>query len=232
MAKFKPSSKASPPAYMVSFCDMMTLILTFFILLVSMSKEQKAGLMADGVGSFIVAIKTHGLDGIMSGQEKAAIFEHQRRKFNVPPEEDEERLVEVDQASSFELIKTKLLKSLEPHVELTYPSVVEFAADSAEIPPASLPYLRRLGPSLKPKFKQTLLIEGHANDAGSRFMGDNRRLATSRANAVRRYLIEEFGFEEDRVQARAWNTELPSNGQVYRSVDVRLVTPQASQADK
>ncbi len=232
MAKFKPSPKASPPAYMVSFCDMMTLILTFFILLVSMSKEQKAGLMADGVGSFIVAIKTHGLDGIMSGQEKAAIFEHQRRKFNVPPEEDEERLVEVDQASSFELIKTKLLKSLEPHDELTYPSVVEFAADSAEIPPASLPYLRRLGPSLKPKFKQTLLIEGHANDAGSRFMGDNRRLATSRANAVRRYLIEEFGFEEDRVQARAWNTELPSNGQVYRSVDVRLVTPQASQADK
>ena len=232
MAKFKPSPKASPPAYMVSFCDMMTLILTFFILLVSMSKEQKAGLMADGVGSFIVAIKTHGLDGIMSGQEKAAIFEHQRRKFNVPPEEDEERLIEVDQASSFELIKTKLLKSLEPHDELTYPSVVEFAADSAEIPPASVPYLRRLGPSLKPKFKQTLLIEGHANDAGSRFMGDNRRLATSRANAVRRYLVEELGFEEDRVQARAWNTELPSNGQAYRSVDVRLVTPQASQADK
>jgi len=232
MAKFKPSRKASPPAYMVSFCDMMTLILTFFILLVSMSKEQKAGLMADGVGSFIVAIKTHGLDGIMSGQEKAAIFEHQRRKFNVPPEEDEERLVEVDQASSFELIKTELLESLEPHDELTYPSVVEFAADSAELPSASLAYLRRLGPSLKPKFKQTLLIEGHANDAGSRFMGDNRRLATSRANAVRRYLIEEFGFEEDRVQARAWNTELPSNGQTYRSVDVRLVTPQASPADK
>ena len=231
--KEKPiEPKKGAPAYLVSFGDMMTLILCFFILLVSLSSTQDFGLTAKGIGSFITAVKSFGLSGILDAAEKQAIFEHQRRKFNVPPEEDEERLVEVDQASSFELIKTKLLKSLEPHDELTYPSVVEFAADSAEIPPASLPYLRRLGPSLKPKFKQTLLIEGHANDAGSRFMGDNRRLATSRANAVRRYLIEEFGFEEDRVQARAWNTELPSNGQTYRSVDVRLVTPQASPADK
>ena len=232
MSKFKPSAKAAPPAYMVSFCDMMTLILTFFILLVSMSREQQAGLVADGVGSFIVAIQTHGLDGIMSGQEKAAIMENQRRKFNVPIEEDEERQTTVDQASHFELIKTKLLDSLEPHDELSYPAVIEFAVDSAEIPAGALPYLERLAPSLYPKYRQTLLIEGHASDAGPRHSGDDRRLANARAQAVRSYLIDEFGFDPERVQARAWHAEVPSDGQAQRSIDIRLVTPRRENADK
>ena len=96
MGKYKESPKQGPPAYMVSFCDMMTLILTFFILLVSMAKEQRAGLVAKGLGSFIVAIKTHGLDGIMTGQEKAVIFEHVRRRFNHDRESPAQLLGYVD----------------------------------------------------------------------------------------------------------------------------------------
>jgi chemotaxis protein MotB len=232
MGEFKPSPKAAPPAYMVSFCDMMTLILTFFILLVSMSKEQQAGLVADGVGSFIIAIKSHGLDGILSGQEKAAILEHQRRKFNVPQDEPEESLTEVEFASNFELIKTKLLEALEPHDELTYPGVVEFPPDSAEIPASALPYLQRLAPSLQPKYRQTLLVEGHASDADARYQGDDRQLAFARALAIREFLIEEYGFKPERVEARAWHAELPSDGLEIRTVDLRLVTPGAHVADK
>ena len=46
---YREEPKSGPPAYMVSFSDMMTLILTFFILLVSLSHEQSFGLLADGV---------------------------------------------------------------------------------------------------------------------------------------------------------------------------------------
>ena len=49
------ADKEGAPAWMVSFGDMMTLILTFFILLVSMSKTQQVGLVATGVGSFLLA---------------------------------------------------------------------------------------------------------------------------------------------------------------------------------
>ena len=99
MGDFKPSPKTPPPAYMVSFCDMMTLILTFFILLVSMSKEQKAGLAAAGVGSFIIAVQSHGMPGVLSGREEMEVFENQRRKFNVPQDVDEEDMSDVADGS-------------------------------------------------------------------------------------------------------------------------------------
>jgi chemotaxis protein MotB len=232
MGDFKPSPKVPPPAYMVSFSDMMTLILTFFILLVSMSKEQKAGLVAAGVGSFVIAVKSHGLNGVMSGQEKAEIFKEQRRKFNVPQDEDPERQSDVMDASNLELVKTKLLDALKPHDELTYPGVVEFPEGSSELPATVLNYLKLLAPSLQPKYRQTLLIEGHASDAASGKDSDNRQLAFARAGAVRRVLIDDYGFHSDRVQAKAWLVELPTGGQKNRSVDIRLLTPGVELADK
>ncbi|MFT7484366.1 MAG: flagellar motor protein MotB [Candidatus Paceibacteria bacterium] len=232
MGDFKPSPKPAPPAYMVSFCDMMTLILTFFILLVSMSKERKAGLAAAGVGSFVIAVKSHGLPGVLSGQEEMAIFEHTRRKFNVPQDEDPDRMTDVVDASNLELIKTKLLDALQPHDEMTHPSVLEFPEGSAVIPEGAKKYLRELAPSLQPKFRQTLHVEGHANDSKAGTARGNRLLALARATALRDYLIEEYGFAPDRVQARAWLVELPNAGQNNRAVDIRLVTPGPKSADK
>ena len=112
MAKFKEEPKVGPPAYMVSFGDMMTLILTFFILLISMSKEQNIGLIAQGVGSFIIAIESQGLPGIMPANEKQEVFEFTRRRCNLPPEEDPERREDHRDAADLELLKARALKAL------------------------------------------------------------------------------------------------------------------------
>jgi hypothetical protein len=54
------------PAYLVSFGDMMTILLTFFILLCTYAKEKQHGFISDGIGSFRLAIEALGLPGFLT----------------------------------------------------------------------------------------------------------------------------------------------------------------------
>jgi len=224
--KPKPEDKkAGPPAYTVSFADMMTLILTFFILLVSMAKEQKPGLMAKGLGSFVVAVQSHGLNGLLDGQEKQAVFDHMRRKFNLPPESDSERQDAHADASNLELLRTKVLDALQPHKAITQPMIAVFESGSATLTDAAKTYLNRIAPTLIPSSGQLLSLEGHADSKVDNYRGDIRFLAYQRANAVRDYLVSEHGLRANRIETRAWFVELPNFADSVRSVDARLITP-------
>jgi len=225
MLRLQEETTPGAPAYMVSFGDMMTLILTFFILLVSLSKTQDAGLLAQGVGSFIVAIESHGLPGIMPESERKEVFEHLRRRFNLPPEDDPDRRADPLDAADLELIRSRAVEALKPHDETGFPRVALFEADSAALTDEAREYLERLASSMRPMHGQLLLLEGHARDAGRRFAGDDRLLATARAQAVRAHLVEEHGFDPERVECRAWLEEIEGTTKGSRAVDARLVTP-------
>ena len=228
MAKKKAAAEpksGGAPLWMVSFGDMMTLILTFFILLVSMAEEQQKGLLAKGVGSFLVALKSFGLPGAMGETEKLQIFNNVRMKFNLPPEEDPERREEHALASDVELLRADIAKLLRPHQQLHQPAVAQFELDSAQLTSEGRAYLDLLAPTLRPGHGQLLLLEGHAVDAGEAFRGDNHWLAFERARAVRDYFVREHGFRPGRVDARAWLDELSPTGVGTRMVDARLVTP-------
>jgi chemotaxis protein MotB len=215
--------KKGAPLWMVSFGDMMTLILTFFILLVSMSREQQAGLVAKGVGSFVVAVRSFGLDGILDDNERLAIFDEIRIRFNLPPEDDPERRTTHIDAASEELIRAEIAEGLRPHDELNQPTVATFPESSDELPDASTEYLDILAPTLRPGPGQVLILEGHASDGDPGV--DARLLAYRRAVRVRRHLVDEHGFRPDRVEARAWYAEIDGPGIGTRGVDARLITP-------
>ncbi|MFT5292070.1 MAG: chemotaxis protein MotB [Planctomycetota bacterium] len=221
----EPTQKEGAPAWMVSFGDMMTLILTFFILLVSMSQEQKVGLLAKGVGSFMVSVRSFGLPGILDKKEEAAIFEEVRSRFNLPPEEDPSRRTDYVDASNLELVRATAAKALNPHDELSQPSVAVFEIDSADLQPAAERYLDMIAQTLRPSVDSILVIEGHSSDAGSAHSSNDRWLAFRRARAVADYLIEEHGYPEARVQARAWVSEISSPGFSLNGVDARLIKP-------
>ena len=217
--------KKGAPSWMVSFGDMMTLILCFFILLVSMAQERQYGLMAKGIGSFVVALKSHGKDGALTGTEKQEILDETRRKFNLPPEEDPDRRAPHGEAALKELLRAEHLEALEARDEVRQPRVATFDLGGADLEPPARRYLDELADSLRPSRGQLLVLEGHSTDAGQEFSGDNAWLAQVRAETVRKYLIARHDFDPKRVEARAWFGELPETGAAAQSVDARLVTP-------
>ena len=212
--------KEGAPAWMVSFGDMMTLILTFFILLVSMSKTQQVGLVASGVGSFVVALRSFGLPGVLDDYERASVFENIRTRFNLPPEEDPERREEHIQASSLEVIRKAAAQALEPQDQIAQPAMATFARGSAQLDGAAEKYLDLLAPTLYPSAGQSLLLEGHAHEGH-----EGRQLAFERARAVRDYLVDEHDFPAHRIEIRAWLTEIATADVATRSVDARLLLP-------
>lgn len=226
-AEFKEEAKPGVPLWLVSFGDMMTNALTFFILLVSMAHQRDFGLIAAGLGSFVVALKSHGMPGLMSESEKAAIFNEFRQRFNLPPEPDPARREAHANASELELIRAALAKALAPHDELPQPSVAVFAPGVATLSDSSRSYLDKLADTLRPAKSQVLILEGHALDGAVARTSDHA-LAQARASAVREYLISEHGFAGARVEARAWLVEIEPEGDGTRRVDARLVTPESA----
>jgi chemotaxis protein MotB len=221
---FVEEKKAGVPAYMVSFGDMMTNLLTFFILMCALAQQQDAGLLAKGIGSFIAAIESGGKPGVLPEGRREAIFAEMRRRFNLPPEADPERREVHADASSLELLRAQALESLAPHDEIHQPTIAAFDEDSDWLDETARRYLDRIAPTLRPEYGQLLVLEGHADDAGERFASDDRWLALMRANAVRDYLIGSHDFPAHRVEARAWFMEIEETP-TKRSVDARLLTP-------
>ncbi|MBM3991446.1 MAG: hypothetical protein FJ298_10635 [Planctomycetes bacterium] len=223
VAEFKEDPKPVVPLWLVSFGDMMTNALTFFILMVSMAHQRDYGLIARGLGSFVVALKSHGLPGMMSEEEKIAVFNEFRVRFNLPPEDNPERRESMMSASNLELVRSAAASALRPHDELFQPGIAAFEAHSTELSEASRRYLDRLADTLRPGKGQLLVLEGHALDAPDATV--DHALALARSRRVAAYLLKEHEFSADRLEARAWFVEVEPAGAGTRCVDARLMTP-------
>lgn len=222
-AKPKPDGKPKVPGWMVSFGDMMTLILTFFILLVSMSREQQVGLVAAGVGSFLVNAHSFGLEGMLDGAERASIFNEVRIRFNLPPLADADDPADEQDVAVQELVRADTLEKLPPHDELYQPAVALFAPGSRELSASAERYLDALAVSLRPGDGQVLVLEGQATRGEAPQELARADLAVRRARAVRDYLLEAHAFAPGRVEARGWIASPESGPAAEVAVDARLI---------
>ncbi len=66
-------SSAKVPAYIVTFSDMVTLLLTFFVMLLSLSQIQDPELFDKGRDSFVESMENFGI-GMLSGKKMGPDF--------------------------------------------------------------------------------------------------------------------------------------------------------------
>lgn len=77
MARKKKQFSKPSKAYLLSFGDTMTALLAFFIVINSLAKEQTGAKMYAGTGSFVAAIKSVGVPGLMFGDRSSNVVEQQ-----------------------------------------------------------------------------------------------------------------------------------------------------------
>src|SRR6186713_582466 len=78
----EPSGPGVPP-WLISFGDMMTLFLCFFIILVTMAPKPESGLVAAGLGEFVNVLEGSGVGGVLDGEARLLKVNEFRRRFGL-----------------------------------------------------------------------------------------------------------------------------------------------------
>ena len=85
--KAQEDSSAKVPAYIVTFSDMVTLLLTFFVMLLSLAEVQDTDLFNAGQESFVRSIRNLGLGALTGRKQRADLGYVQPRHFIAIPDE-------------------------------------------------------------------------------------------------------------------------------------------------
>lgn len=86
--------KAKVPAYIVTFSDMVTLLLTFFVLLLSLANVQDPELFNQGRDSFFESIRYCGLGNLLGGKPSVDLGAPKTKHRTTEPEISEDRTID------------------------------------------------------------------------------------------------------------------------------------------
>ena len=92
--------KNEVPAWIVSFSDMITLLLSFFILLQAFAKERDPELFFVGQGSFKRAIAGLGMPSLLLGRQDSQRKEFRRKRHPAEDETTEKRSRSLDERNA------------------------------------------------------------------------------------------------------------------------------------
>jgi len=229
--------KAGAPQWMVTFSDMTTLLLTFFVLLLSMaSLDQRK--IKEALGSL------QGALGVLEAGRKSEMGK-------------EEILTKIDFVDKVKKSQEQMLSGLRNYIEQanlsSQISVVKtdkgisvrimdsvlFAPGSAEILPSAIPILEKLAAVMRDT-PYNILVEGHTDDIpiSTPRYPSNWELSTARAVSVVKFLVSR-GVKPEKLSAAGYAQYhplvpniTPENRAKNRRVEINFVSPELAESHK
>ncbi|KPK86756.1 MAG: hypothetical protein AMJ81_00385 [Phycisphaerae bacterium SM23_33] len=129
--------RSKNPPWLVTFSDMVTLLLSFFVLLQSLARVRDPELFFMGQGSFLRAIKTFGLPGWLTGMQDKFKSEHLKVKHSSEEAQEEKprnRLLDAEDESIREAFQ-KIQQAIDTRSVDLPDTPMETAATPIRFPP-------------------------------------------------------------------------------------------------
>ncbi len=208
MAKREEKAEEGAPAWIITFADLATLLLTFFVLLLSFSSQDviKFREMLGSVqGAFGVEVRREGtFQDEVTGN--VAETEDPKKKEKEEEEKLKRQFEEVGDTVKKAVDQSKLSNDVSTHssageLRIRVKGEVMFPPGGALISPQAAPLLDALARAIK-KADLPITVEGHTDNIPihTAKFADNWELSASRAAIVVRYLIRQ-GVKENKVKA-------------------------------
>lgn len=222
--------------WLLTYADLITLLLAFFVVMYAMSEVNVAKYQALAA-SLRVAFATAGetvidTDGISPDARKLLDGLMQDTDQPYPPgSSEEERLAELVEEVNAALREAGLgglasAELTERGVAITFQEQVFFDLGKADLRVEGRDLLRRLAPILA-EVPGTILVEGHTDDLPIRGgpFASNWELSTARATRVVRFLAEQAGLDPRRLAAAGygeWRPRYPNDSEAHRARNRRV----------
>ena len=200
MGKQKPPESKPPaaPGWIVSFADMITNLMTFFILLCAFAQQQEAGLVADGIGSFVNVLSGRGGPGILGGNVGAVDLGATRVRYR-PADAVNERLLDEPDGdipdSNRDALRDAVKEAAKKSGSSLLPMQLIFAPGETDLSAAHRSALDIVAPILAAT-DSVIRIEGYAYAEPCE---DIRTHALKRAESSAAYLRDLYRIDESRL---------------------------------
>ena len=213
--KKKKVEKGAPgaPLWMVTYSDMVTLLLTFFVMLLAMAHFEDVGRVQAVLQSIRTALGTGGYNFRVIGAEDEPA--EQKRDF-VPADRLQPIMTNLrsilSQHVSDNLVKMTQTQS---EIRIKLDDRVLFKSGQAKLHPAAYSLVNDLAGLLKKHKSVTAYIEGHTDGTGD--PKSNWELSAGRAITLVTEFEKRGPVDGARLEARAFGSHRPSDGNTQNS---------------
>lgn len=238
------------PAWMATYGDMVTLLLTFFILLFSMSTidiaKYKSFISAFDGGAGVldgeVAIDNQILLG--NGMEQHPELDKSiinSSNNNLKEQQKSKKLREMtrdieEYLGTHNLEQKVEVKNNGDYISLTFDDILLFDTGKANLKPGAIPVLDKVGVKLREYLEAPgyrLRFEGHTDNLPINTVQfpSNWELSAARAIAVAKFYIEEMNFNPEQISTEGFGQHVPVESNdtaegraINRRVEIKIVT--------